>query len=159
VPWTTCHPFFVWGVLGVWGWREGFCFSSCVWCGEWTVHCSLSTWTVNSWLSRKVFLVGHFGEPRYFHFFWVIGKSNWPIVEKNQIEWTWEAPHLTSAKPQVPTVYSGGISPGEKWWWTVLEREISCSQWEVSPCTHDGPGFFLFEWVGGEEFFKKFPCS
>ncbi len=22
-------------------------FSSCVWCGEWSVHCSLSTWTVD----------------------------------------------------------------------------------------------------------------
>jgi len=22
-----------------------------LWCGEWTVHCSLSTWMVDSWLS------------------------------------------------------------------------------------------------------------
>jgi hypothetical protein len=29
-------------------------------------------------------------------------------------------------------VYNGGISPGQKWWWTVLEIEISCGQWEGS---------------------------
>ncbi len=36
--------------VGVWG-----CFASCVWCGEWTVHCSLSSWTVDSQLSMQAF--------------------------------------------------------------------------------------------------------
>jgi hypothetical protein len=31
--------------------RKGILFASFVWCGEWTVHCSISTWTVDSQLS------------------------------------------------------------------------------------------------------------
>ncbi len=48
------HPFLCWG----WGWGgvEFFLLSSCVWCGEWTVHCSLSTWTGDSRLSHASFL-------------------------------------------------------------------------------------------------------
>ncbi len=30
----------------------------------------------------------------------------------------------------MPPVYNGGISPGQKWWRTILEIEILCSQWE-----------------------------
>jgi len=33
-----------------------------------------------------------------------------------------------------PTVYAPAISPSQKWWPTVLEIEISCSQWEGSAC-------------------------
>ncbi len=39
--------------------------------------------------------------------------------------------------------------PSKKWWPTILEKEISCSQWEGSTCTHDGPMFFLWGAWGG----------
>jgi len=147
-------PFGCWG-----GWREGFFFQFVfgVESRLYTLHFPLGQWTVD--FPFKLFSWGILGSLNSFIFFWVIGKSNWPIVKKNKIEWTWEAPHLTKAMQQVPTVYNGGISPGGKWWWTVLEREFSCSQWEGSACTHDGPWFFLFEWVGGEGFLIFFPCS
>ncbi len=51
--------------------------------------------------------------------------------------------------------FAGGISPGQKWWQTLLEREISCSQWEgasmhprclpFSNCVVGG-FFFIFPW-------------
>ncbi len=50
------------------------------------------------------------------------------------------------------------ISTGQKWWWIVLEIEISCSQWKGSACIHDGPYFSLL-WVRWGEFFLFFPCS
>jgi hypothetical protein len=31
--------------------------------------------------------------------------------------------------------FARGTSPGQKWWWTLLGREISCSQWE-DPSMH-----------------------
>jgi len=42
------------------------------------------------------------------------------------------------------------ISPGQKWRQTVLEIEISCSQWEGSACTQSALIYFLlsFGWVG-----------
>ncbi len=51
-------PFFFLWVGG----REGFFFSSCVWFGEWTVHCSLSTSTVDSRLCMQAFLFFLFWE-------------------------------------------------------------------------------------------------
>jgi hypothetical protein len=42
---------------------------------------------------------------------------------------------------------------GDEQFWNI---EISCSQWEGSACTHDGPCFLLFEGVGGGGL-KKFP--
>jgi hypothetical protein len=47
------------GVVG--GWRGGFFFSSCIWCGGWTVHVHL-----DSGLSMQV-LFGH-GGGFFFHF-------------------------------------------------------------------------------------------
>jgi hypothetical protein len=41
-------------------------------------------------------------------------------------------------------VYNGGIIAGQKWWETVLEIEISCSQWEASACTQSALIFFIF---------------
>jgi len=53
-----CTPSFYWksnttafclgGVVG--GWRGGFFFSSCIWCGEWTVHVHLDNgqWTFHA---------------------------------------------------------------------------------------------------------------
>ncbi len=58
-----------------------------------------------------------------------------------------------------PKIADPAISPGQKWWWTALEIEISCSQWEGSSCTHEWSSFFLFEKVGGEGFFVFSPCS
>jgi len=34
--------------------------------------------------------------------------------------------------------------PGQKWWQTVLEIEISCSQWEASACTQSASILFYF---------------
>jgi len=41
------------------------------------------------------------------------------------------------------------ISLGEKWWQTVLKREISCRQWEGSAYTHEQFKFFSFGGGGG----------
>ncbi len=53
------------------------------------------------------------------------------------------------------------ISPGQKWWPTFLEIEVSCTQWEGSTCAHhDGPSFFLLGWGGWSFIFLGFlPCS
>jgi len=40
------------------------------------------------------------------------------------------------------------INSSKKWSPIILEKEISCSQWEGSTCTHDGPMFFLLGGVG-----------
>jgi hypothetical protein len=45
-------------------------------------------------------------------------------------------------------VYNGSISPGEKWWWTVLKIEISWSQGEGSACTQSALDFFSFKFWG-----------
>jgi hypothetical protein len=42
-------PVFFWGV----GQGRRFFLKSCVWCREWTVCCSLSTWTVDNQLSMQ----------------------------------------------------------------------------------------------------------
>jgi hypothetical protein len=57
-----------------------------------------------------------------------------------------------------PLVYNGGISPGQKWWQTVLEIEISCSQWEASACTQRALIFYLLSFGRGDwGFFFIFP--
>ncbi len=45
--------------------------------------------------------------------------------------------------------FARGINPCQKWWWSLLEREISCSQWE-GPSMHSRRlVFFLFMFWGG----------
>jgi hypothetical protein len=45
--------------------------------------------------------------------------------------------------------FARGISPCQKWWWSLLEREISCSQWE-GPSMHSRClVFFPFMFWGG----------
>jgi len=61
----------------------------------------------------------------------------------------------------------GGISPSQKWWQTVLEIEISCSQWEGAACTQSALFFFFsfkfwVGWLGGDDkndFLSFFLCS
>jgi len=55
-------PFFH---LGGWGVERGVFFQVMfgVESGLYTVHFPLGQWTVDSWLSMKAFLMGHFGEP------------------------------------------------------------------------------------------------
>jgi hypothetical protein len=50
--------------------------------------------------------------------------------------------------------FARGVSPCQKWWWSLLEREISCSQWE-GPSMHSRClVFFPFMfWGGGRNFF------
>jgi hypothetical protein len=56
-----------------------------------------------------------------------------------------------------PQISAYAISPGQKWWPTVLEIEISCSQWEGSTCTHERSSFFLLGGGGGiRDFFVLF---
>ncbi len=63
--------------------------------------------------------------------------------------------------PYVPKFLPLPLAQAKKWWQTVLEIEIACSQWEGSAHTHDGPCFFPFQGgVGwGELFFVFVPCS
>ncbi len=53
-----------------------------------------------------------------------------------------------------------GISQGQKWWQTLLGREISCSQWEVlsmdSRCLAFCPFKFCGVVVGAKDFFSFF---
>jgi hypothetical protein len=55
--------------------------------------------------------------------------------------------------------FARGISLGQRCWWTLLGRKISCSQ-------HEGPSvhsrclaFFFFPQLGGGGFFSFFPSS
>jgi hypothetical protein len=41
-----------------------FFFSSCIWCGEWTIHCPLGHWTFHA-----KFIGGNGGEGGGFYFF------------------------------------------------------------------------------------------
>ncbi len=62
--------------------------------------------------------------------------------------------------------FARGVSSCQKWWWSLLEREISCSQWE-GPTMHSRClVFFSFMFWGGEReeifffIFLDFPmCS
>ncbi len=55
----------------------------------------------------------------------------------------------------------GVTSLSQKWWWTILEIEISCSQWEGSACTQSALILFLlsFGGGGGGGVFSFFLCS
>jgi hypothetical protein len=47
--------------------------------------------------------------------------------------------------------FAWGVSPCQKWWWSLLEREISCCQWE-GPNMHSKRFVFfsfMFWGVGG----------
>jgi hypothetical protein len=46
-------------------------------------------------------------------------------------------------KNKYPKFMTEVISPGQKWWWTILGIEISCSQWEVSVCISSALIFFF----------------
>ncbi len=52
--------------------------------------------------------------------------------------------------------FAWGVSPCQKWWWRLLEREISCNQWE-GPNMHSKHLFFFLlcfgVWGGGKIFF------
>ncbi len=59
--------------------------------------------------------------------------------------------------------FAWGVSPCQKWWWSLLEREISCCQWE-GPNMHSKHLVFfpfMFWGVGGarKDFFSFFPTS
>ncbi len=58
--------------------------------------------------------------------------------------------------------FARGVSPCQKWWWSLLGREISCSQWE-GPSMHSRClVFFPFMFWGGggrRDFFSFFPTS
>jgi len=70
-------------------------------------------------------------------------------------------PSLFNRIKQVPPVSNGGISPGQKWWCTILEIEISCRQWEGSTCPQSALNFFLLSFGGGVGggIFSFFLCS
>ncbi len=55
----------------------------------------------------------------------------------------------------VPKILPLPVSLGQKWWPTVLEIEISCSQWDGQHALMIGPGFSFFGGGGawGEFFF------
>ncbi len=44
----------------------------------------------------------------------------------------------------------GGCSPGRKWWQTVLERNVPCSQWKAQYGLMSSPVFFF---LGGRNFY------
>jgi len=52
--------------------------------------------------------------------------------------------------------FARGISPGQKWWWTFLGREISCSQWEGQSMHSKCLAFYPFKFGGGKGFFFSF---
>ncbi len=64
--------------------------------------------------------------------------------------------------------FARGVSPCQKWWWSLLGREISCNQWK-GPNVHSrclvffpfmfwgGVGWGGVE--GGKDFFSFFPTS
>ncbi len=46
-----------------------------------------------------------------------------------------------------PQNFAHAINLGKKWWQIILEREISCNQWEGATCIHEwfnDLGFFFF---------------
>ncbi len=43
-----------------------------------------------------------------------------------------------------PTICAPATSPIQKWWQTVLETKVSCSQREDLTYTHEGSSFFLW---------------
>ncbi len=94
-----------------------------------------------------------------FHRIFYFGKppqSNWLISKRKKVGLV-RHPQLINYETEISIpgfsqIYAPVISPGQKWWQTVLEREISCSQWEASACTHDEPCFCLLGEGGGRHF-------
>jgi hypothetical protein len=65
-------------------------------------------------------------------------------------------PNKEPGKPHCRIKEPHNTRTGQKWWLTILETEISGSQWEGSACTHERSSFFFLR---GEGFSKKFPYS
>ncbi len=73
----------------------------------------------------------------------------------------WKFEHYWTSIYWVPNILcpqnsASAISPSQKWWPTILEIEISCSQWEGSACTYERSSFSLFE-RGNRDFFCFVP--
>ncbi len=83
-----------------------------------------------------------------------IKKKLWATHELINMNHTITMSHTIRAPP---------IRAGQKWWQTLLDIEVSCSQWEGSACNHEGSSFFLLSGVRGGifwVFFFLFPiCS
>ncbi len=79
----------------------------------------------------------------------------WPEYPPTAIKW----PGQYSLDELCAQNSAPAISPGQKWWLTVLEIEISCSQWEGSVCTQEWSSFFLLGEGGRAVIFCFFPCS
>jgi len=82
-----------------------------------------------------------------FHVFWnlihYVTKQGVPV------------PSFPDFNNLISPVYNRCISPGQKWWRTVLDIEISCTQWEGSARTQSAL-FFLFIKVLGEREEEEF---
>jgi hypothetical protein len=78
-----------------------------------------------------------------------IPKGSKPAQLQQQLRSNVSAPNAWHLGRLCPTICDPAISPGQ----TVLETKVSCSQWEVSACTHEGSSFFLF---GGWRFYVFF---
>ncbi len=127
---------------------------------------SINTYTNTYWMFWKQFIPSRYWyliltksflklsyQPSFRVYGWfLVGMWEEYIILYPAIHWTWiNNPNL---------VYNGGISPGQKWWWPVLEIEISCSPCKGSACIQSALIFFSFKfWVGkgeGEFFFIFF---
>jgi hypothetical protein len=89
----------------------------------------------------------------FFFFFFAMGQSNWLISKRKKVGLV-RHPQLVNYETEISIpgfsqISAPVISPCQKWWQTVLEIEISCSQWEASACTHDEPCFCLLGVGGG----------
>ncbi len=74
-------------------------------------------------LQNKTF---YFGELRYFHFFGVMGQSNWLIAKKKN--WTWEAPRLSMREGSLLVLTIGKklcIYVGFRLWDTILAHSLA----------------------------------
>ncbi len=66
---------------------------------------------------------------------------NWVITDIQWMVCWWVLVHCG---PQNSALTIGiGKKWWRQWWQTVLEREISCSEWEGSACPHERSNFFL----------------
>jgi hypothetical protein len=86
--------------------------------------------------------------------------ANQKVIKKCHCKtkiWTWkESPQLIIMDHTMSPNHWPSHKPRPKWWQTVLEIEVSCSQWEGSACTPDGPWFFLYGGAGGVIFWIFF---
>jgi hypothetical protein len=108
------------------------------------------------------------GSLHSFNFFFLLWANQIGSLQKKK-SWPCDTPQLINMEqnkyPQLSRYYVPKFLPlpltqAKTWWQTVLQIEISCSQWEVPACTHDGPWFFLFGGgVGRVFFFLDLYCS